>query len=164
MFHHTLSTVSSNVLKCVVSHAYLLLLLKPYHVTLTEDSTHQSTPANCTPWQYQPNHILCLAVTHISDQIWTSTIPLQAWSGPEGPRKLRLPQFHDNRHTKVARLLALFTSHLSPPPPKKKYPRYLSRPSDAVRIKSNGKTHSNPRPSGLQRTASTNCATTYSRE
>jgi hypothetical protein len=122
MFHHTLSTVSSNVLKWVVAHAYLLLLHQPYHVTLTEHSTHRPMPANFTPWQYQPNHILCLTVTHISDQIWTSTIPLQAWSDPEGSRKLRLPQFHDNRHARVARLLALCTSHFLPHPPKRDIP------------------------------------------
>ena len=36
-------------------------------------------------------------------------IPLQAWSGPEGSRRLRLP---DNRHMKVVRLSALRTGRL----------------------------------------------------
>ena len=138
-------------MKCVVFHAYLLFLSKPYHVTFTEGSTHQPTLANCTPWQYQPNHILCLTVTDISEQIWTSTIPLQAWSDPEGSRKLRLPQFQDNRHTRVASLSALCTGHLYPPGdiPDTHFCQTLSRPSDVGRIKSNGKTHSNPRPSSL---------------
>jgi len=63
MFHHTLSTGSLNVLQYVVFHAYSLLLFKLYHVTFTENSTHQPKLANCIPWQYQPNHILCLTVT-----------------------------------------------------------------------------------------------------
>ena len=39
-------------------------------------------------------------------------IPLQAWTGPEGSRRLRLPDFLDNRHTKVVRLSALRTGRL----------------------------------------------------
>jgi hypothetical protein len=27
--------------------------------------------------------------------------PLQAWTGPEGSRRLRLPEFLDSRHIKV---------------------------------------------------------------
>jgi len=38
-------------------------------------------------------------------------IPLQAWTGPEGSRRLR---FQDNRHMKVVRLSALCTGHLYP--------------------------------------------------
>ena len=30
-------------------------------------------------------------------------IPLQAWTGPEVSRRLRLPDFQDNRHMKVVR-------------------------------------------------------------
>jgi len=33
-------------------------------------------------------------------------IPLQAWTGPQGCRRLRLPEFLDNRHMKVVRLSA----------------------------------------------------------
>jgi len=36
-------------------------------------------------------------------------IPLQAWTGPEDSRRLRLPTFQDNRHMKVVRLSALRT-------------------------------------------------------
>ena len=42
-------------------------------------------------------------------------IPLQAWTGPEGSRTLRLPDFKDNRHMKVVRLSALRTGLLYPP-------------------------------------------------
>jgi hypothetical protein len=38
-------------------------------------------------------------------------IPLQAWTGPEGSRGLRLP---DNRNTKVVWLSDLRSSHLYP--------------------------------------------------
>jgi len=37
------------------------------------------------------------------------TIPVQAWAGPEGSRRLKLPEFLDNRRTKVVRLSALRT-------------------------------------------------------
>ena len=37
---------------------------------------------------------------------------IQAWTGPQGLRKLRLPQFLDSVHMKVVRLSALSTSHL----------------------------------------------------
>jgi hypothetical protein len=37
----------------------------------------------------------------------SSAIPLQAWTGPWGSRRLRLPKFLDNRHMKVVRLSAL---------------------------------------------------------
>jgi len=41
-------------------------------------------------------------------------IPLQAWTGPEGCRRLRLPRFQDNRHMKVVRLSAIRTGRLYP--------------------------------------------------
>jgi hypothetical protein len=40
--------------------------------------------------------------------------PLQAWRGPWGSRRLRLPEFLDNRHRKVVRLSALLTGRLYP--------------------------------------------------
>ena len=62
-------------------------------------------------------------------------IPLQAWTGPEGSRRLCRPVCADNRHMKVVRLSALHTSQpYTPPaacnrPPQKRYPWYsfLSR-------------------------------------
>ena len=41
-------------------------------------------------------------------------VPEQARCGPEGSRRLRLPDFHDIRHVKVVRLSASRTSHLYP--------------------------------------------------
>jgi hypothetical protein len=42
-------------------------------------------------------------------------IPLQAWTGPEGSRRSRLPEFLDSRHMKVVGLSALRTDSLYPP-------------------------------------------------
>ena len=41
-------------------------------------------------------------------------IPLQAWTGPEGSRRLRLPDFKTMGHMKVVRLSALRTGRLYP--------------------------------------------------
>ena len=41
-------------------------------------------------------------------------IPLQAWTGPEGSRRLRLPDFKTIGTLKVVRLLALHTGRLYP--------------------------------------------------
>jgi len=47
--------------------------------------------------------------------------PLQAWIGPYGSRKLRLPEFLDNWHLKVVRVPALHISCLYNP---RRYPWY----------------------------------------
>jgi hypothetical protein len=39
-------------------------------------------------------------------------IPLQAWIGPEGSKRLRLLELLDNQHMKVVRLLDLRTSRI----------------------------------------------------
>jgi hypothetical protein len=41
--------------------------------------------------------------------------PLQAWTRPEGSRRLRLPEFLKNLHTKVVRLSAPRTGRLYHP-------------------------------------------------
>jgi hypothetical protein len=41
-------------------------------------------------------------------------MPLQAWTGPEASRRLRLPDFQDNQHMKVVSLSALCTGKLYP--------------------------------------------------
>jgi hypothetical protein len=46
--------------------------------------------------------------------VLSKALPIQAWVGPYGSRSLRLPEFLDNRHMKVLRLLALCTSRLYP--------------------------------------------------
>jgi hypothetical protein len=50
----------------------------------------------------------------LSRQVKGKAIPLQARTGPEGSRRLRLPAFPDNRYMKVVRLSALCTGHLYP--------------------------------------------------
>jgi len=47
-------------------------------------------------------------------KVETKAIPLQAWTGPEGSRRLRLPDFEDNRQMKMVRLLSLRTGRLYP--------------------------------------------------
>jgi len=47
-------------------------------------------------------------------KVETKAIPLQAWTGPEGSRRLRLPDFEDNRQMKMVRLLLLRTGRLYP--------------------------------------------------
>jgi hypothetical protein len=39
-------------------------------------------------------------------------IPIQAWTGSEGSRRLRIPDYKDNRYMKVVRLSALRTGRL----------------------------------------------------
>jgi hypothetical protein len=41
-----------------------------------------------------------------------TTYPIQACTGPEGSRKMRLPEFLDSRHMKVVTLSSLKTGHL----------------------------------------------------
>ena len=41
-------------------------------------------------------------------------IPLQAWTGRECSRMLRLPDFQENRHMKVVKLSAIRTGRLYP--------------------------------------------------
>ena len=40
---------------------------------------------------------------------------IEAWTGPEGSRRLKLPEFLDNRHMNVTRLSARHTGRLNPP-------------------------------------------------
>jgi hypothetical protein len=55
-----------------------------------------------------------------------NTYNTQAWTGPEGSRRLRLPEFQDNRRMKAVRLSALHTSRL--------YPHHPSQEIFLVRI------------------------------
>ena len=60
--------------------------------------------------------------SHVSAGIWIvyrpickgKAIPLQAWTGRWGSRKLRFPEFLDSQHMKVVRLSAQRTGHLYP--------------------------------------------------
>ena len=95
-------------------------------------------------------------------------IPLQAWICPEVFQEVQAPRFQDNRHIKVVNLSALSTGHL--------YPlgnipgthfcwklRAIVRPEGLFQWKNSNYTtgKSNPRPSDLYRSASTNCTTAY---
>jgi hypothetical protein len=40
------------------------------------------------------------------DYLKGKAVRVEAWTGPEGSRRLRLPEFPDNRHMKVVRLSA----------------------------------------------------------
>ena len=48
-------------------------------------------------------------------EVLGSPFPVQDWAGPYGSRRLRFPEFQDNRHAKVAKLSALRTGRLYPP-------------------------------------------------
>jgi hypothetical protein len=52
---------------------------------------------------------------NIGQHVKGTAIPIQAWTDPEGSRRLRLPEFLDNWHMKVARLSALCTGRLYAP-------------------------------------------------
>jgi hypothetical protein len=65
--------------------------------------------------------VSCICSNSDKIQSKSKAIPLQAWTGPEGYRRLRLPRFQDNRHMKLIRLSALRTGRLYPP---KKYSWY----------------------------------------
>jgi len=55
-----------------------------------------------------------LGIKGLIEQVKGKAIPLQVWKGPEGFRRLRLPDFQDNRHVKVVRLSALRTGLVCP--------------------------------------------------
>ena len=48
------------------------------------------------------------------DTVKGKAVPLQAWSGPEGSRKIRFPDFMTTAHRMVVRLSALHTGSLYP--------------------------------------------------
>jgi hypothetical protein len=58
--------------------------------------------------------------------------PLQAWPGPEGSSRLKLPEFEDSGHMKVVRLSALRTGRVYPPGniPGTHFCQRVSRPQD----------------------------------
>jgi hypothetical protein len=41
-------------------------------------------------------------------------IPVKAWTGPQGSRRFKLPEFLDNKHMKMTRLSAIRTGCLYP--------------------------------------------------
>jgi hypothetical protein len=79
-------------------------------------------PSGCIP-------LFCMDLRTNSDYFpiqHKQTIPIQSWRDPEGCRRLRIPEFLDNRHMKITSLSALHTDRLYPyPPPPRRYPWYL---------------------------------------
>jgi hypothetical protein len=64
----------------------------------------------------QLNYLTSLITTaFILFYLHIKAIPVQPWTGPEGSRRLRLPDFQESRHMKVLRLSALRTGRLYPP-------------------------------------------------
>jgi len=51
----------------------------------------------------------------MGNNITCKSILLQAWTGPYGSRRLRLPEFQDNRHMNVSRLSDLRTGQCCSP-------------------------------------------------
>ena len=64
-------------------------------------------------WPSGRQGIRRLRTNHV--EVKGKAFPLQAWTGPWGSRRLRLPEVLDSRHVKVVRLSALRTGLLYPP-------------------------------------------------
>jgi hypothetical protein len=87
-------------------------------VSVSGRSLVQRSPINCgvsecdlgTSTQQALAHWGCRAIKKKDHEG-----PLQAWTGPQGSWRLRLPVFLDSRHMKVVRLSALNAGRLYPP-------------------------------------------------
>ena len=58
--------------------------------------------------------LFCYFVDWLVDWLAKKAILVLSWTGPSGFRRLRLPQFQENRHMKVAMLSPLRTGRLYP--------------------------------------------------
>ena len=96
--------------------------------------------------------------------ILVQATPLQAWLGPECSRRLRFHRFQDNWQMKVVRLSALRTGCLYPTGNinGNHFCQQLSQIPGSQCSWKDCINESNPRPSGLQCSASTNCTTACS--
>lgn len=64
---------------------------------------------------FPPNYFLCIILPILKTSCGkVKTIPIQAWTGPSGSRRLILPEFVDNQQATVAMLSALRAGHLYP--------------------------------------------------
>jgi hypothetical protein len=83
-------------------HVYLMSKVK-YHATVIPDLVSRSHGNN--------SNLLTLSPIGKGKG---KTFHMQAWTGPEDSRRLRLSEFLDTRHMKVARLSPLNTGRLYP--------------------------------------------------
>jgi len=56
--------------------------------------------------------LVLVRVNNFYSPVKGNAIPIKAWRDPKGSRRLRLPEFLESRHMKVARLSALGTGRL----------------------------------------------------
>jgi hypothetical protein len=87
-------------------------------------NTFYGTLENDPNWLYVNtlNNEVCCVVTFyrpgnksMNTYAKCKAIPVEAWAGPSGSRRLRLPELLDNRDMKVARLSAVHTGRLCQP-------------------------------------------------
>jgi hypothetical protein len=101
-------------------------------ITFPTDEKRRSSVRR-TPYIYNPfaeqKHqyaTILIFIFPIVSLLFSFVVPnqalrVQAWTDPVGSSRWRLPEFLDNRHTKVVRLSALCTGRLYLPPPPRKY-------------------------------------------
>jgi hypothetical protein len=75
----------------------------------TEDRSKPDKHSTSLPQRLKHLFVLLLPPRPPTLPVKTTSIPLQAWTGPEAPR------FQNNRHMKVVRLSALRIGRLYPP-------------------------------------------------
>jgi hypothetical protein len=114
LYIHISATTITNHHKqshCEQCLKYLLVLRTFVAVKLPEDGT--LVPKHVAVASFVIYFILFSAFCWVFLKKRGKAIPLQAWTGPGGSRRLT-PRFHDNRH-KVVRLSALRTGRFYPP-------------------------------------------------
>jgi len=98
-------------------------ITRPVHVELVVDimqlghvflQVHQFSAVHIIPPMLHI-HSLIHSFIHLKRYTVTKAIPLQAWTVPEGSRRLRLPDFKTNGHMKVERLSGLRIGRLYSP-------------------------------------------------
>ena len=93
------------------------LLRAPYTIepwmTMTSFPPIHSTPGSFLESSTHPQQS---PTTPTNSLYKGSAIPVQAWTVPEGSRRLRLPEFHDNRHMKVRSRQPSAPTAFTPPP------------------------------------------------
>jgi hypothetical protein len=72
----------------------------------------QHTTAECR--QCVVRTVASCFLSHVVILVKCKAIPLQAWTGPLGSRRLRLPEFLGNRHMKLVGLSALLSGCVYP--------------------------------------------------